>query len=239
MKCNFCNNEIGNNNSFCPYCGNAVSQYGRKKGSGGKFVIKILIVVLSLVCVAGIGFAAIKIIGLFQSKVSSVKLELQTEGNYENNDLCQYAIITGYNEDGTKEWTIETPKVNQVEPSAATEIGIYKKRYYYEANGTIYAVKLSNGEQIWEKAVGLAIVASDFDEKGTLYCCGWYPPYLLVVNKDGELVKRIAEFTDAPNYTMPYDIKYLNDHLEIKMEAPTDKEGIVVVNLPDYKYSFK
>lgn len=237
MKCQSCKREIKEGIKFCPYCGSDVFQYRPNKRNKG--IPKALIVLLSLICVVVIGFGTLKVLEHFQSKVTNVKLEIVTE-EVSGGWTEQHGVITAYNDNGTEAWKIETEPSEATELSAANEIGIHKDRYYYEANGIIYAVKLSNGKEIWSKDFDASISASDFDENDNLYCCGYYGPYLLVFDKDGNLLNKIDDF-GSDGYILPYEIKYLNDHLEIKMEADAEgtRQGTVRVSLPDYDYTLE
>lgn len=237
MKCKSCKREIRSDIKYCPYCGSDVQQY--RSNRGNNIILKVLIVFLSIIGIIVIAFATLKVLEHFQNKVTNVKLEIVTEDKPDG-WTEQHGVITAYNDDGTKAWRIETAPSEATELSAANEIGIRKNRYYYEANGVIYAVKLSNGKEIWSKNLDASISASDFDENDNLYCCGYYTPYLLVLDKNGNLLKKIDDF-GSDDYILPYEIKYLNDHLEIKMEKDVEgtSEGVVRVSLPDYKYSLE
>ena len=170
-----------------------------------------------------------------QNKVTNVEIKQQYEDVVEEGQVItgEYGIITGYSKDGTKIWSIRTQTTPAAELDSVREIGIHNNRYYYETDGILYALKLVDGTTIWKSKVSVAIIAKDFGENDTLYCCGYHGADLLVVDKDGKIQKTIKEF--SKEYSSPYDIKYRGDHLEIKVES---NEGMVRVELPSYKYSF-
>ena len=100
--------------------------------------------------------------------------------------------------------------------------------------GTVKALDLGSGAVIWsnDEFTGCAY-GSDFGEDGTLYVCGYYGPDLFVVDRDGNMLKRIDSFRE--NYIWPHKIKYLGDQLAITYSGtPSGAEETLYINLSDY-----
>ena len=170
------------------------------------------------------------------------RVEFDWEYNEVNSEgaMNEYATIVGYNRDGEEVWEITTPEYSLAQAESVQEIGISGNKYYYTEGGTLVALNLSDGKVAWKNSdYGGCGVKFVFDKKGTLYCSGNFGPDLIIIDKDGNTLKRIDKLNEQYHY--PTGLAIQEEQLVISFfEGPYMEEQYkkCVMNLDDYSYVF-
>ena len=113
------------------------------------------------------------------------------------------------------------------------EIGLSNGVYYYNWSGTVVALDVRNGEELWQNPdfTG-ASIHSAFTDDGRIVLCGYYGPAFFVCNTKGETLERIGEFE---NWYWPYKLEIEDGYAKIWFDN-AEGEGLVKVNLDNYEY---
>lgn len=157
----------------------------------------------------------------------------------ENEGFMQSAIIKGLDEKNNVIWTYKTKEYACTELDRVNEIGIKNNKYYFVEDRVVTTLNLSDGSVLWKNEdFGGSSSAYTFDEKGTLYLCGYYGPHLFIVDKNGKTMHKVDSFEN--DYMWPSKIKYESNKITITFDnSPSGNEADCIVDLKDYSYHFK
>lgn len=147
------------------------------------------------------------------------------------------AVFTGISSQGEAVWTYETGTYPMAQLDVINDIGAYNGNYYLVENGSVCALSIADGSVRWvNREFGGSAYCSVFDQKGTLYLCGFLGPDLFIVDANGNTVKKIDSFD--PEYVWPSQIVHQGSQVAITFEqTPSGKDEVVYVNLSDYSTS--
>lgn len=163
--------------------------------------------------------------------------DVQLERFYTDDDYDEYAEIRGYDNEGNVVWKKETDRYQYTELRTINEICKSENRYYYVEDGSIIALNVADGKEIWRNNEygGTAAINYAKDEDGNLYLTCYSGPDLFAVSSDGKTLVRTAQFYE--NLYCPYLISCSDKQIEITMEGtPFGKDVIVYVNKADWSY---
>lgn len=149
--------------------------------------------------------------------VVSISFETRFSEKYDES-----AIISGMTEDGEVVWQYETGEYQVAQLASVEEIGWYNDMYYFCELGTIIALKPQTGEVIWKNIdFGGAGICYDFDEQENLYIAGYFGPDLMIVDKNGQTLKRCT-MLDNEKHLWPYKMEYAGEYVFITYEHYDD-----------------
>ena len=163
----------------------------------------------------------------------SVMMESGYQGD-PNGDQREVAKIVCTDADGNVVWQKEVVSQHSAtELTQVQEIGLANGAYYYNWSGTVVALDVRNGEELWQNPdfTG-ASIHSAFTDDGRIVLCGYYGPAFFVCNTKGETLERIGEFE---NWYWPYKLEIEDGYAKIWFDN-AEGEGLVKVNLDTYEY---
>ena len=163
----------------------------------------------------------------------SVMMESGYQGD-PNGDQREVAKIVCTDADGNVVWQKEVVSQHSAtELTQVQEIGLSNGVYYYNWSGTVVALDVRNGEELWQNPdfTG-ASIHSAFTDDGRIVLCGYYGPAFFVCNTKGETLERIGEFE---NWYWPYKLEIEDGYAKIWFDN-AEGEGLVKVNLDNYEY---
>lgn len=163
----------------------------------------------------------------------SVMMESGYQGD-PNGDQREVAKIVCTDADGNVVWQKEVVSQHSAtELTQVQEIGLSNGVYYYNWSGTVVALDVRNGEELWQNSdfTG-ASIHSAFTDDGRIVLCGYYGPAFFVCNTKGETLERIGEFE---NWYWPYKLEIEDGYAKIWFDN-AEGEGLVKVNLDTYEY---
>ena len=163
----------------------------------------------------------------------SVMMESGYQGD-PNGDQREVAKIVCTDADGNVVWEKEVVSQHSAtELTQVQEIGLSNGVYYYNWSGTVVALDVRNGEELWQNPdfTG-ASIHSAFTDDGRIVLCGYYGPAFFVCNTKGETLERIGEFE---NWYWPYKLEIEDGYAKIWFDN-AEGEGLVKVNLDTYEY---
>lgn len=150
-------------------------------------------------------------------------------------DNQERALLTAVDESGNTLWSRWTESYECMQLDAVNELAANDGAYYYVEGGTVVALDLSDGTELWRNA-DFGGSASDyaFGEDGTLYLCGYMGPDLFAVDAQGDTLTLI-DVLDGALY-WPYEMEYLGDRLAIRFEGSDNFYGdtVLYVSLEDF-----
>lgn len=151
----------------------------------------------------------------------------------------EFAIIKGVDSNSNIVWKYETEKYECAMLDRVTEIGTYEERFYFIEDGSIIALKVSDGIMLWKnddfEGGG---TDSKFGIDGTLYVCGFLTTDFFAVDKNGNTIIKIQNFDEQ--YYWAFKIEIYDNHAEVTMDgSPNGKPAIFEVSLSDYTYKIK
>ncbi len=154
----------------------------------------------------------------------AVEFEWNTRGDGTNERL----ELSGKDENGVLLWKYEAESP-ATELSPYTDIGPREGAYYLVDKGSVVALRLDNGKEIWRndefKGAGASFA---WDDTGKLYLCGFYGPSLFVIDESGNTVHRIADIDSryAWENTLSWADGVLTLHFDLDMEDPDCNDTI-------------
>ena len=112
-------------------------------------------------------------------------------------------------------------------------IGLSNGVYYYNWSGTVVALDVKNGNELWNNPdFGGASLQSAFTDDGRIVLCGYYGPACYVCSTKGETLAKIGEMG---NWNWPYELEIVDGYAEIRFDQ-ADGEGLAKVDLKTYEY---
>ena len=163
----------------------------------------------------------------------TVTMEKSYRRDTEDGDK-EVAKIVCTNASGETVWEKEILSMHGVtELEQIQEIGQRDGVYYFNWSGTVTALSLKDGSELWKNPdfTG-ASIQSAFTDDGRILLCGYYGPALFVCDTNGKTIKMIPEIED---WYWPYELKIVDGYAEIKFDN-AEGEGIARVNLETYEY---
>ena len=163
----------------------------------------------------------------------TVTMEKSYRRDTEDGDK-EVAKIVCTNASGETVWEKEILSMHGVtELEQIQEIGQRDGVYYFNWSGTVTALSLKDGSELWKNPdfTG-ASIQSAFTDDGRILLCGYYGPALFVCDTNGNTIKMIPEIE---NWYWPYELKIVDGYAEIKFDN-AEGEGIARVNLETYEY---
>lgn len=147
----------------------------------------------------------------------------------DNNREC--ADIIGMDAQNGQVWKYEARSSHEAtELESVQEIGVIGDAYYFNEDGTIVALAMSDGRVLWKNAdFGGASIAFDTDEQGTLYLCGYYGPDLCAIDRNGNTLIHVDSL--SPDFQWPYEIRYENRVVYITCYLRGEMEIVVKYDL--------
>lgn len=136
--------------------------------------------------------------------------DFEKVGNTEN--ASEHAHITARNADGDVLWEYDTEEAYVGQYDNFQEIGLCTAGYLFVADGKVYCVDVTDGNEctfLWvnDSNVG-ASCCFTFGDNGCLYICGYDGPELTIIDSDGNTVAQYAhlaypEEMDGADYFWP------------------------------------
>ena len=162
----------------------------------------------------------------------SVMMDSGYQGD-PNGDQREVAKIVCTDADGNVVWEKEVVSQHSAtELTQVQEIGLSNGVYYYNWSGTVVALDVRNGEELWQNPdfTG-ASIHSAFTDDGRIVLCGYYGPAFFVCNTKGETLERIGEFE---NWYWPYKLEIEDGYAKIWFDN-AEGEGEKAVTAPEAK----
>ncbi len=141
------------------------------------------------------------------------------------------ADIIGMDGQNGQVWKYEVRSAHGItELEAVQEIGVIGDAYYFNEDGTIVALAISDGRVLWKNTdFGGASIAFDTDEQGTLYLCGYYGPDLFAIDRNGNTLINVGSF--SPDFQWPYELRYENRAVYITFDSSWQGQLVVRYDL--------
>lgn len=154
----------------------------------------------------------------------NVNLNLFFSVETDNNEAKQTAFLTAYDEDGEECWTYTVEDIYLTELDCCQDIGLTDSGYLFVANGEVYCINDKNADEaelLWKNSDFEGAGASFcFDEKGNLLICGYYGPDLMIIDKDGNTVKKFDHIDGLSEDTFwPYDMSCSDGTVTIMFDS--------------------
>ena len=119
-------------------------------------------------------------------------------------------LIRGLDAQGSTVWTRSFNTEYRTELSLIQEIGTWQDRYYFNNNGRLTALRISDGELLWSNPdFGGASISYLLGSDGNIYICGYYGPDFYAVNSRGQTLINYRDISD--NYFWPSDLRWYSD----------------------------
>ncbi|MCD8021077.1 MAG: S8 family serine peptidase [Clostridiales bacterium] len=186
---------------------------------------------------------------------TDVQWENVRDGEDEDSDLY-HSVITGVNDAGEVCWRNTTEQWYVLNTEECDEIGTYDGQFlYYISDETtddvfddyyVTSLNIADGEMLWKTKTNFSNFVSSFytfGDNGNLYLASSSSPNLIVIDKNGTILKEVtvAELEETDGSWYPYEVIYESGFLTINMyelygdeDAP---EVQVVVDTSDYTYT--
>lgn len=150
----------------------------------------------------------------------------------------EYAIITGIDDEGNEIWSITTDVFGRTDGQVVSEIGLNNGIFYYAEFGTIVALNVTDGTELWRnRDYGGELSASVFGDNGCVYLCGYHGPAFFAMDSEGNTLAKIDSF--AQDIFGASKIEYLGDQVTVTLDFVPEElkpDVVVYVNLSDYSF---
>ena len=133
-----------------------------------------------------------------------VIMKRQDTASYES------VLLLGLDAQGSTVWMRSFNTEYRTELDLIQEIGTWQDRYYFNNNGWLTAIRVSNGETIWSNGdFGGASISYLLGGNGNIYICGYYGPDFYAINADGQTLINYRSISD--DYYWPSDLRWYSD----------------------------
>lgn len=156
--------------------------------------------------------------------------------NYEHgyDESGEYAVIAVCDAEG-EIWRYENSTEEVAQIDCFSMLGETATSVYFLDNGVVKSFDIATGALQWELAEHrMSTGASLVDEDGTLYVCGYFGSFFMVVSPEGEVLALCAEAAQEDLY-WPYAMEFVGDKVRIYCES--NEDAIVLLNKEDYSYT--
>ena len=146
----------------------------------------------------------------------------------------EYVKIRGYDEIGNLLWEKQTEPTPRAQIPSFQDIGVVNGMYYYNNQGILTALCLSDGETVFSCQWGGAANSYAFGSDGEIILSGYYGPDFAEISRDGVLINKIDIVDD--DYYWPISIRVLDGMAYIEYEGGrtgADGKRFCLVNLED------
>ena len=146
---------------------------------------------------------------------------------YLQDDGQEFYTFQGIDPEGNIAWTKESAHLDMTQIQRIMPIGTWEDRFFYNESGTVVALNIVTGEELWRNEEFSGSFGSEtaavVDPEGFLYLCGVESPDLFVCDVDGNTVKRIDHFD--PDHFWPFEIQREGNELVISLEGDSTGSG--------------
>ena len=151
-------------------------------------------------------------------------------------------LFEGLDKNGAVVWQRTETTEHRTELTLIEEIGSWNDRYYYNRQGTVCCLRLSDGDLLWENSeFGGASISGLIDQRnGSVYLCGWYGPDFFACSKDGDTLS-LFESASGKEFYWPSDMAWTgSDRLVIYWQGGAGLEMSLpyYVDLTDFTLSY-
>ena len=144
--------------------------------------------------------------------------------NHMQENYEEYCTFQGIDPEGNIVWTKESAHLDMTELQRITPIGVWEDRFLYSESGTVVALDVVTGEELFRSADSCGAGNSYLlDPAGFLYICGYHGPDLLVLDMEGNTVNKIDQFN--PDHYWAFDIQQEGNELVISLEGDGTGSG--------------
>ena len=144
--------------------------------------------------------------------------------NHMEEDYIEYCTFQGIDPEGNIVWTKESAHLDMTELQRVKPIGTWEDRFLYCESGTVVALDVVTGEELFRSADSCGSGNSFLlDPAGFLYICGYHGPDLLVLDMEGNTVKIIDQFN--PDHYWAFDIQQEGNELVVSLEGDGTGSG--------------
>ncbi|MDO4632718.1 MAG: discoidin domain-containing protein [Eubacteriales bacterium] len=166
-----------------------------------------------------------------QSHSAERAAEVTFDHQYENG--MEYAVIRGQAADGQNLWSLTTGSYEAVQLARVCEVGIWGDFYCYSENGTVIAVNLTDGTEVWRNTDFGGASASSCMSTELLFICGYFGPDVMVLDQNGRTVQRIDSLNS--DYYWPYELSFADGKLAITYEyTPSGQPETLYLDINDW-----
>lgn len=173
-------------------------------------------------------------------KESKTEMGTEVNGAYQVNyehgydESGEYAVIAVCDAEG-EIWRYENSTEEVAQIDCFSMLGETATSVYFLDNGVVKSFDIATGALQWELAEHrMSTGASLVDEDGTLYVCGYFGSFFMVVSPAGEVLALCAEAAQEDLY-WPYAMEFVGDKVRIYCES--NEDAIVLLNKEDYSYT--
>lgn len=162
--------------------------------------------------------------------------EVRFEYFYENGEVGNFV---GLDRNGNPVWVYRTPVLENSQVQMVKGIGKYGNIYYLSEGGTVTALDIKNGKELWQNSDFLgAATGSWIDSNGTVFLTSYLGPDFFAVDAKGDTLCRVETFDEA--YFWPSAIQKKSGKLHITFDMGPDYETyenfLITVNPRDFSY---
>lgn len=133
----------------------------------------------------------------------------------------EYCILTCTDIQGNIAWTRESGHYQAAQLYRLSYVGTFEDRCYYVEDGSLVALNLLTGEELWRNTEFYGSPASAdavyIDEYGFICLTGYFGPDLMVVDPNGNTVKYFNTLQDG--YYWAYKLERSGDQLVIYLSG--------------------
>ena len=145
----------------------------------------------------------------------------QVTYTYLEDNGQEFYTFQGLDPQGNIAWSLETAHLDLAQIPRIMPIGTFEDRFLYNEGGTVIALDLVTGRELWRNGdFGGSFAAESaavIDPLGYLYLCGGDTPDLFVCDMEGNTILRIGAFENRQG--TPYAIRQEGSELVVTSES--------------------
>lgn len=209
------------------------TKFLREKLKSRKFKIALTAIILIII----IAVSCYIYIPKIKSSLNNKKIEtnIDTEKNISkksNISLFQETInvdsytvnVSLYAEDENQNrlWSREWDSIQLTELPPVSSYVIYNENVYIEVQGALYALDIYTGKELWNEITVGSIKHPVIDTDGTIYCSGYYGPFITAISDDGKIKWQLnsnPKDEDNNKIYWPYDIIINEDTIYVMFDG--------------------
>lgn len=175
-----------------------------------------------------------------------VAFERTVDFDGPDGEMCEYAVISRYDENGNISWSFETKHYSLEQVPTISPLSSSNGRYCYCEDGVVICLDEETGKVLWKNPnFGGYGAHGCIGEDGTLYLSAYSGPYFFAIDSNGRTIHKIETFDEE--FFWPYDIAKVGNQIAVTFEGGPEElwndekaeNGFVfLVNLDDFSYQY-
>ncbi len=125
--------------------------------------------------------------------VSAETDTVSVQFDHQTTQTEEYALINGISSNEEVLWTKTTEHYDLAQLDRVCDIGVWNDVYCYVEGGTVIALNISDGSEVWRNSDFNGASISSYIADDMLFLCGFFGPDVMVIDHNGNTINKMTD----------------------------------------------